>query len=234
MCQHFLSRQVSCALLLSAAFVASPASAETSGASGWFAELRYQKSFSEGATSSDSGTGNLNIASSVGTKWKSLDSIGGAVGYQYSNGATAFSLGYDNLGTSTYQATSFTNRGGTTFSNVNLPVKTTNLMLELTHKLPINENFYGIGILGIGQAKHNSKPFTATGASNLGVGQSVSVTSTRFGFGVGYKLSDTVELMSVVQKSDYGDADIRASASTTPTKIEVSATEASIRLRYVF
>jgi opacity protein-like surface antigen len=232
--QHFLGRPVSCALLLSAAFVASSASAETSGASGWFAELRYQNSFSEGATLSDSGTGNLNVASTVGTKWKSLDSIGGAVGYQYSNGATAFSLGYDNMGTSTYRATSFTNRAGTTFSNVNLPVETTNLMLELTHKIPINENFYGIAILGVGQAKHNSKPFTATGVSNAGVGQSVSVTSTRFGFGVGYKLSDTVELISAVQMSDYGDAKLRASASTTPTKLEVSATEASIRLRYAF
>ena len=59
--------------------------------------------------------------------------------------------------------------------------------------------------------------------------------STRFRLGLGYKLSNNVELIAAVQRSDYGDAEVKASASTAvPAKMEVSANEASIRLRYMF
>ena len=113
----------------------------------------------------------------------------------------------------------------------------TNIMVELGYQVPISQNLFAIGLVGVGQAKIKSKTYSAAGSTGLGTAKEVTNTSARLGIGVGYKLSATTSIIGLVQQSDYGDATLNAGAASATNldfDSEVNATEASIRLRVSF
>ena len=221
--------------LFAAFCLSNVALADDHDAGKWFAEGRYNISVSEKTSWSDADTTNSKLVSTTGASWSSRDGGGLALGYQYADGLSAFSVGWESLGTSNLKFATGTLASGTVISNYNLPVKTTNIMLEYSRNFPITDNFFAIGVLGVGMAKVKTAKYTLTGNTGAGTPKEVTNTSTRFGLGLGYSLSEDTQIISVVQQSNYGDAEIKAgSSSTSLFAAKVSGVEASIRLRVMF
>ncbi|MDB0016382.1 hypothetical protein N9E28_02405 [Alphaproteobacteria bacterium] len=201
----------------------------------WFAEGRYNISLSEKTSWSDADTTTSKLASTTGASWSSRDGMGLALGYQYADGLSAFSVGWETLGTSNLKFATGTLASGTVVSNYNLPVKTTNIMLEYSRNFPITDTLFAVGVLGVGMATVKTEKYTFTGNTGAGTPKEVTNTSTRFGLGLGYNLNEDTQIISVVQQSNYGDAEIKAgSSSSSLFAAKVSGVEASIRLRVMF
>lgn len=203
----------------------------------WFIEGRYQKSMSESTGFTDKDTSNTKVISVTGEKFNNLDSAGVSLGKYFNDGQSSLSIGYDSFGTVNKSFATTTQQNGAVVSNVVLPMDITNIMVELGYQVPISQNLFAIGLVGVGQAKIKSKTYSAAGLTGLGTAKEVTNTSTRLGIGVGYKLSATTSIIGLVQQSDYGDATLNAGAASATNldfDSEVNATEASIRLRVSF
>jgi len=200
----------------------------------WFAELKYQKSIDEDAGWKDNDTSSSKVVSTVGEEWDGIDSYGLAVGYTLENGNTNLSLGYENFGTSNWKVTSFTNQGGSSFTNAILPMKMTNIMFELSQNYPMGDKWFLSALVGVGQSTIESQRYTVAGTPNNGTGVETNHTSTRFGVGAGYQLSEKAKLIAMVQRSDYGRSEVRTTSGTTVFETEAVATEVGIRLRVSF
>ena len=194
----------------------------------WFAEGRFNTSVSESTSIYDADTDP--VVSSTGDSWSGRDSMGMALGYSYGNGSS-FSIGYETFGTANLKLTTATTRSGSVITNVDLPVKVTNIILEYSHQFPISDSLFAIGVLGLGQAEKQSKTYTASGTSNLGTPKTTTDMSTRFGLGMGYNLSEKVQIIGIAQQSNYGYSEI---LSPLVFKSKVSGIEASVRLRVLF
>jgi len=198
----------------------------------WFAEFKYQKSIDEDAGWNDQETGSGKVVSTVGEEWDGIDSYGLAIGYTLENGNTNISLGYENFGTSNWKATSFTTQGGSTSNNIVAPMKMTNMMLELSQNYPMGDKWFLSALVGVGQSTIESQPYTVDGTT-YGTGVETNHTSTRFGAGVGYQLSDKAKIIAMVQRSDYGRSDVKSNTGVI-FETEAVATEVGIRLRISF
>ena len=218
--------------LMSAALIAPQiAKGDNHAESPWFAEFKYQKSIDEDAGWKDNDTTSSKVVSTVGEKWDGIDSYGLAIGYTLENGNTNLSLGYENFGTSNWKATSFTNQGGSTFNNAILPMKMTNIMFELSQNYPMGDKWFLSALVGVGQSTIESKRYTVDGTT-YGTGVETTHTSTRFGVGAGYQLSEKAKLIAMVQRSDYGRSEVITTSTIFET--EAVATEVGIRLRVSF
>ena len=205
------------------------------GQKSWFVEGRYQKSISESEGFNDKDTSNSKVVSATGEKWDNLDSTGIAIGKFFDDGNISLSIGYENFGTVNKTYTTATQQNGTVISNVILPMEISNMMVEFGYNIPISDDMFVMGLAGFGQAKINSKKYSAGGTAGQGAAKEVKNTSTRIGVGFGYNISPTTAIIGVVQKSDYGNAEVLAgSAPRTVFASEVNATEASVRLRVAF
>jgi hypothetical protein len=203
----------------------------------WFVEGRYQKSISESTGFTDKDPSNTKVISATGEKFDNLDSAGFSLGKSFNDGRSSLSIGYESFGTVNKSFTTATQQNGVVISNVVLPMDITNIMVELGYQVPISQNLFAVGLVGLGQATIDSKTYSAAGFTGLGTATEVTNTSTRLGIGVGYKLSATTSIIGLVQQSDYGDATLNL-GTPTDTNLdfdsEVNATEASIRLRVSF
>ena len=218
--------------LMSAALIAPQiAKGDNHAESPWFAEFKYQKSIDEDAGWKDNDTTSSKVVSTVGEKWDGIDSYGLAIGYTLENGNTNLSLGYENFGTSNWKATSFTNQGGSTFNNAILPMKMTNIMFELSQNYAMGDKWFLSALVGVGQSTIESKRYTVDGTT-YGTGVETTHTSTRFGVGAGYQLSEKAKLIAMVQRSDYGRSEVTTTSTIFET--EAVATEVGIRLRVSF
>jgi hypothetical protein len=168
----------------------------------------------------------------VGEEWDGIDSYGFAFGYTLENGNTNLSLGYENFGTSNWKATSFTTQGGSTSNNIVAPMKMTNMMLELSQNYPMSDKWFLTALVGFGQSTIESKRYTV-GSTTYGTGVETNHTSTRFGAGAGYQLSEKAKIIAMVQRSDYGSSEVKTNGGTI-FETEAVATEAGIRLRISF
>ena len=205
------------------------------GQKSWFVEGRYQKSINESTGFNDKDTTSSKVVSVTGEKWDNLDSTGIAIGKFFDDGKISLSFGYENFGSVNKTFATATQQNGTVVRNVILPMDITNMMVEFGYNIPISENMFAIGIAGFGQAKINSKKYSANGLAGQGKAKEVENTSTRFGFGIGYNISSSTSIIGIVQQSDYGDAEVLAgSSAATIFASEVNASEASIRLRVAF
>ena len=213
------------------------AAGDDAGSDKWFVEGRYQKSISESDGFRDADTTASRITSSTGEEWSNLDSAGISIGKYFNEGKSSLSLGYESFGTKNKKLATATQQNGTVVRNVVLPMDITNIMIEFGYQVPISQNLFAIGLVGVGQATIDSKTYSVAGTPGLGVATEVTNTSTRFGVGVGYKLSPSTSIIGLIQQSDYGDSTVDTDATTATIDdfdSEVKATEASIRLRVSF
>ena len=199
----------------------------------WFAEFKYQKSIDEDAGWKDNDTSSSKVVSTVGEEWDGIDSYGIAFGYTLENGNTNLSLGYENFGTSNWKASSFTQQNGSSSNNLILPMKMTNIMFELSQNYPMGNKWFLSALVGVGQSTIESERYTVDGTA-FGTGVETNHTSTRFGVGAGYQLSEKAKLIAMVQRSDYGRSEVRTTSGTTVFETEAVATEVGIRLRVSF
>ena len=225
--------KLSAIALMSAALIAPQiAKGDNHSESPWFAEFKYQKSIDEDAGWKDNDTSSEKVVSTVGEEWDGIDSYGLAIGYTLENGNTNVSLGYENFGTSNWKATSFTNQGGSSFNNLVAPMKMTNIMFELSQNYPMGDNWFLTALVGIGKSTIETKRYTVA-STEYGTGVETNHTSTRFGAGAGYQLSEKAKLIAMVQRSDYGRAEVKATNGSI-FETEAVATEVGIRLRVSF
>ncbi|CAI8363941.1 MAG: Uncharacterised protein [Rhodospirillaceae bacterium] len=202
----------------------------------WFVEGRYQKSLSETDGFYDADTGATGIVSATGQSFDNLDSIGVAVGRYFNDGKANLSLGYETFGTVNKKFVTATARNGGVSNNAVMPMDISNIMFELSYNVPISANMFAIGLIGLGQSTISSKQYSVTGATGLGVAKEVKNTSSRFGLGLGYNVSEKVQIIALAQSSKYGDAEVNAGTAANPSAFtnKVGAIEASIRIRLAF
>jgi hypothetical protein len=202
----------------------------------WFVEGRYQKSLSETDGFNDAATDDTKVVSATGESWNNLDSAGVAIGRYFNDGKASLSLGYDNLGTVNKKFATTTARSGDSLDNVVLPMDVSNIMLELSYNVPISANMFAIGLIGLGQSTISSKQFSIGAITGLGVAKEVKNTSSRFGLGLGYNVSEKVQIIALAQSSKYGDAEVNANTAANPSAFtnKVGAIEASVRIRLAF
>ena len=199
----------------------------------WLFEARYQKSFNETSDKwKDGDTTSGTVLSTTGEEWNNLDSYGIAIGHSLGSKNTNISLGYEILSDKELRFATASDITGVCCTGVKFPMDITNIMIELTHNIPMSDNSYLIGLLGVGQSTIDSDRFTVNGTVQ-GTAKEVTNTSTRFGIGAAYVLSENVHLIGMLQQSDYGESEV-TQASGYSWKNEVSTSEASIRLRWLF
>ena len=202
----------------------------------WFVEGRYQKSLSETDGFYDADTTNARIVSATGESLDNLDSTGVAIGRYFNEGKASLSLGYDKVGTVNKKFVTATAASGAVSNNVVLPMDVSNIMFELSYNVPISADMFAIGLIGLGQSTISSKQFSIGATTGLGVAKEVKNTSSRFGLGLGYNVSEKVQIIALAQSSKYGDSKVNGGGAATPSFItnKVGAIEASILLRLAF
>ena len=228
--------------------------ADNENSNNWFIEGQLQKSLYEGTdwiTSEFDTPGSdstLHVHDTAKSKSRDkLDSAGVAFGYLFNEQKTALSIAYENFGSSTWESGQYTATDGRVFDNSEYPMNMHTYMLELTHIYPVTESRFLIALAGIGQANIKTSGYAKTlngarGAGNLH-DRRVENFSKRLGAGMGFKLSSTVQLIGVLQYSDYGQSEtVGHFAGNNGSRdydmgiftTDVNAIEASIRLRYHF
>jgi hypothetical protein len=98
----------------------------------------------------------------------------------------------------------------------------------------MGDKWFLSALVGVGQSTIESQRYTVAGTPNNGTGVETNHTSTRFGVGAGYQLSEKAKLIAMVQRSDYGRSEVRTTSGTTVFGTEAVATEVGIRLRVSF
>ena len=202
----------------------------------WFVEGRYQKSLSETDGFYDADPTTARIVSVTGESFDNLDSTGVAIGRHFNDGKASLSLGYETFGTVNKKFATATAVSGAVSSNIVLPMDVSNIMFELSYNAPISANMFAIGLIGLGQSTISSKQFSIGATTGLGIAKEVKNTSSRFGLGLGYNVSEKVQIIALAQSSKYGDSDINTNTAAIPVAFnnKVGAIEASIRIRLAF
>jgi opacity protein-like surface antigen len=238
------------ALLL---FVAAwSALADTENSNSWFIEGRYQVSLYEGTGWSSSeydtpGSTSTQIQSATSESRDKLNSAGFAVGYLMNGGNTSIGLAYENFGSSVWKTGQFTAKDGRVFDSSEYPMTMRNFMIEVTHTYPLEEDRFALALAGIGQAVIKTSGFAKTLSSTRVAGQihdrQVENFSVRLGGGMGVNLTQSLQLIGILQYSNYGQSEtVGHYAGNNGVrdydmgifKTDANAVEASIRLRYHF
>ena len=240
-------------VLLILFFVAWSALAETQDKNSWFIEGRYQASVYEGAgwNSAEFETPGSDSSQLLSTNTNSrdkLNSTGLSIGRTFNESRTALGFTYENFGSSVWKSGQYTAKDGRTFDAAVFPMKMQNFMLELTHNYPLNRENFIFALAGVGQSVIKTCNFSKTlnGATASGCLKDYRVEniSARLGVGAGTTLNKSIQIIGVLQYSDYGKAETATSypgnwSDGSPygwsyMETSVNAIEASIRLRYHF
>ena len=204
----------------------------------WTADLRlnYAITSDSGGTDQDTGDGN-NITNFNGDAIEGESGFGFSVGKRFDD--VAVSLAYETMGV-TYDISGSVQADG----DVELPGTQSDfdvdaLMLEIDLTGEINETFDWNVLAGIGQTTFDFEANSTTiPRSALVVGNASDNTDTamRFGAGVSYDLSESTTLLTMLQYTNYGSADlvVGAGAGQTTTSVDVEATELSLRIKFDF
>jgi opacity protein-like surface antigen len=233
-------------------FVAWSALAETQDKNSWFIEGRYQASLYEGTGWSSSeydtpGSASTQIQSASSESRDKLNSAGFAVGYLINGGNTSIGVGYENFGSSVWKTGQFTAKDGRVFDSSEYPMTMRNFMIEVTHTYPLEKDRFAFALAGIGQAIIKTSGFAKTLSGARVSGQiydrQVENISARLGGGMGLNLAQSLQLIGVLQYSNYGQSETVGHFAGNNGirdydmgifKTDVNAIEASIRLRYHF
>ena len=169
------------------------------------------------------------------------------VGYDIFNGNTSVSIGYENFGLSIRKTDQFTAKDGGVSDSSKHPMTMHNFMIGMTQFYPISENKFIIALAGVGQAVIKTTGFAKTFSGVRFAGQiqdrQVENFTKRLGAGMDFNLNNSVQLIGLLQYSDYGRAETVGHLAGTSVGVtynagivetDVNAIEASIRLRYRF
>jgi opacity protein-like surface antigen len=233
-------------------FVVWSALAETHDKNSWFIEGRYQASLYEGTGWSSSeydtpGSPSTQIQSASSESRDKLNSAGFAVGYLMNGGNTSIGVGYENFGSSVWKTGQFTAKDGRVFDSSEYPMTMRNFMIEVTHTYPLEKDRFAFALAGIGQAIIKTSGFAKTLSGARVSGQiydrQVENISARLGGGMGLNLAQSIQLIGVLQYSNYGQSETVGHFAGNNGirdydmgifKTDVNAVEASVRLRYHF
>ena len=234
-------------VLLILFFVAWSALAETQDKNSWFIEGRYQASVYEGAGWNDKerntpGSDSSKIKSTSTNSRDKLNSTGLLVGHTFNGNRTALGFAYENFGSSVWKTDQYISEDGRTFDTAKFPMKMQNFMLELTHTYPLEGDNFLLALAGVGQSIIKTCNFSKTrGATFSGCFRDYRQEniSARLGVGAGTQLSQSLQIIGVLQYSDYGKSVTAVGYDPLPVgwnyfETSVNAIEASIRLRYHF
>ena len=105
-------------------------------------------------------------------------------------------------------------------------------MFELSQNYPMGDKWFLSALVGVGQSTIESKKYTIGGTA-YGTGIETNHTSSRFGAGAGYQLSEKAKIIAMVQRSDYGKSEVKSDTATI-FETKAVATEVGIRLRINF
>ena len=224
---------------------AANADTQSNGQGNWFIEGRYQKSLSEASGWKDNTVGGIyRYSTATGEGWESLNSVGAAIGRRFANQKTSLLLTYEDFGTSDWKADTFTDDNTLfpyTYGKTVFPVDISNIMLEVQQEYVLSDDLNFVLVLGAGQSSLESDKYSLTitrgdPSSAVLVGKGISKTNTsyRYGGGLLYSLSEKTQLAGVLQKSEYGKAEVWNENIDGKIEFDTYAIEASMRLRYLF
>ena len=225
-------------IIISAAAVAvSPLAASAD----WTADLRLNYAVTSDAGGSDQDVGDDNeIVTFNGDGIEGDSGFGFAVGKRFDD--LSVSLAYETMGV-TYDLSGSVQADGDVFlSGTESDFDVATFMLEVDYTQQINESLNWTVLAGVGQTTFdfsaNGTRIPAANGTTTIVGNVAdnSDTSIRFGAGLGYKLSETTTLLTMVQYTNYGTAELKvgAGAALTTTSVDVEATELSVRVKFDF
>jgi opacity protein-like surface antigen len=104
----------------------------------------------------------------------------------------------------------FSAKDGRVFDSSEYPMTMHNFMIEMTQFYPISENKFIIALAGVSQAVVKTTGFTKTLSGVRVAGQiqdrQVKNVTKRLGAGMAFNLSNSVQLIGLLQYSDYGRA----------------------------
>ena len=224
-------------VLSSALFMGAPMLASAN----WTADIRlnYAITSDVGGTDQDIGD-DSEIVTFNGDGIEGSSGFGFSVGKRFDN--MGVSLAYESMGV-TYDLSGSVQANGT----VQLPGTDSDydvdtFMLEIDYTGQINEAFDWNVLAGIGQTTFdfgaNGVTVPQADGTNFLTGETSdnSDTSMRIGAGVSYKLSETATLLTMLQYTNYGTADLKigTGANQTTLTMDVEATELSMRVRFDF
>ena len=164
--------------------------------------------------------------------------FGFAVGKRFDD--LSVSLAYETMGVTYDLSGSVQADGDVQLPGTESDFDVDTFMLELDYTQQINETLKWTVLAGIGHTSFdfsaNSTRIPAANGSTtiLGNASDNSDTSIRFGAGLGYKLSETTTLLTMVQYTNYGTAELKIGADATTTSVDVEATELSVRVKFDF
>jgi hypothetical protein len=224
---------------------AANADTQPNGQGNWFIEGRYQKSLSEASGWKDNTVvGIYRYSAATGEGWESLNSVGASIGRRFANQKTSVLLTYEDFGTSDWKADTFTDSNTLfpyTYGKTVFPVDISNIMLEVQQEYVLSDDLNFVLVLGAGQSSLESDKYSLTltrgdpsSARLVGKGISKTNTSYRYGGGLVYSLSEKTQLIGVLQKSEYGKAEVWNENINNKIEFDTYAVEASMRLRYLF
>ena len=202
-------------------------------------DVRFNYAITSDVGGSDQDVGDDNeIVTFNGDGIEGDSGFGFAVGKRFDD--LSVSLAYETMGV-TYDLSGSVQADG----DVQLPGTESDLdvdtfMLELDYTQQINESLKWTVLAGIGHTSFdfsaNSTRIPAADGTTTIVGNVAdnSDTSIRFGAGLGYKLSETTTLLTMVQYTNYGTAELKIGAEPRTTFVDVEATELSVRVKFDF
>ena len=224
--------------MISAAAVAvSPLAASAD----WTADLRLNYAITSDVGGSDQDVGDDNeIVTFNGDGIEGDSGFGFAVGKRFDD--LSVSLAYETMGVTYDLSGSVQFDGDVQLSGTESDFDVDTFMLEIDYTQQINESLNWTALAGIGQTTFD---FGANGVTIpqadgtialTGETSDNSDTSMRIGAGVSYKLSETATLLTMLQYTNYGSADLKlgTGASQTTLTMDVEATELSMRVRFDF
>ena len=164
--------------------------------------------------------------------------FGFAVGKRFDD--LSVSLAYETMGV-TYDLSGSVQADGDVFlSGTESDFDVDTFMLEVDYTQQINESLNWTMLAGVGQTTFdfsaNGTRIPAANGTTTIVGNVAdnSDTSIRFGAGLGYKLSETTTLLTMVQYTNYGTAELKTGGNASTTSVDVEATELSVRVKFDF
>ena len=172
------------------------------------------------------------------------DGIEGESGFGISVGKR-----FENLGVSLayepasydYDAKGTVRADGSVFTQFLTPLDMDTWMVEVDYSIDMSDSYAVNLMAGIGSTKFDAGTISPVEVDNTGAGIQAtdavtnSDTTIRFGAGVTVNLSETVALITLLQYTDYGTANLQITdGQTTVTTFDVEATQLSMRLRFVF
>jgi len=204
-------------------------------------DVRFNYAITSDVGGSDQDVGDDNeIVTFNGDGIEGDSGFGFAVGKRFDD--LSVSLAYETMGV-TYDLSGSVQADGDVFlSGTESDFDVDTFMLEVDYTQQINESLNWTMLAGVGQTTFdfsaNGTRIPAANGTTTIVGNVAdnSDTSIRFGAGLGYKLSETTTLLTMVQYTNYGTAELKvgAGAALTTTSVDVEATELSVRVKFDF